>query len=124
MLIVKKNCGDLFVEYRKEFHIFYYFPIFQVVGLQAAFAGTFNMLGGVVDEQGFVRVQLLLLYDSPEAFLLGFADMQDMGEIGGFEDGLEKVKTKLLLQMGREAVIVELVGVAEQVKIVLFFQVQ
>ena len=95
-----------------------------MIGIQTAAAGAFDMLGRVVDEQGFGRIQLLLMYDSPEAFLLGFADMQDMGEIGGFEDGLEKVKTILLLQMGRETVVIELVGVAEQIKIVLFFLFQ
>lgn len=95
-----------------------------MIGIEAAAAGAFNMLGRVVDEQGFGRVQLLLLYDSPEAFFLGFAQMQGVREISGFEDGPEKVKTILLSQMGREAVIVELVGVAEQIKLVLFFQFQ
>ena len=67
---------------------------------------------------------MLLSDDDIEAFLGRLATVHLMGEIGGMEAFGEDVKSILFLHPVGEAVIVDLVGVAEQVNAIAFLETQ
>ena len=67
---------------------------------------------------------MLLSDDDIESFLGRLATVHLMGEIGGMEAFGEDVETILFLHPAGEAVVVDLVGVAEQVYAIAFLETQ
>ena len=67
---------------------------------------------------------MLLLDDDIEAFLGRLATVHLMGKIGGMEAFCEDVETILFLHPAGETVVVDLVGVAEQVYAIALLEAQ
>ena len=97
------------------------FLAFDMESMDAEFSRGIDVGFGVVDEEGFLGFETLLVEDELKEERVGFAEMRVEREVGFVEEIVELGVAEAELEVAHIEVVVDLVGVAHEEDAVMLF---